>query len=426
MNNFNPTLTLTLNDSSTLSTEMSGSYIFNTTGGVIGSSKSASQGWYLQDKSTSIAPIQATIIWQNDTFCLKDDSGKTRINSSRVGIGTDRIIRLREGDVLDIGDYKAHVHLEITERDNDVNIGTSLQKIITTEEGTSIDGLIEGAQQAQTAMNLNSVSYEDPLRALDEDRLDSRLNNDHASFFHHGSNRDDFDYAYGALSSQPSKTGGEEFLDMPGLPPSKASLSALPIDHVAISPLMNGLGEYFSVNNTQDAQDLLQEVGKTLKSAIEGLLKLQQIQMAGQNQSLTEKQLRPIEDNPLRLGLDYPTTINLLYAEKQSPVHLSAPMAVAESLNNIKIQHQANQIAINYALQAILKAFSPEALLRRFKHYRRSGEQSGSEASWAWEMYRHYYHELTSPRQTGFEKLFWEMYDQSFDRAVREQQEDGQ
>lgn len=426
MNKFNPTLTLTLNDSSTLSTEMSGSYIFSKQGGVIGSNKSASQGWYLQDKSGSIAPTQATVIWQNNTFCLKDDSGKTRINSSQVGIGSNRTIRLREGDVLDIGDYKAYVHLEITERDNDVNIGTSLNQIITTEEGSSVDGLIEGALQAQATMNLNSGSYDDPLRALEEDRLDSTLSNDRSSFFRDGSNRDDYDYAYGTLSSQPSKTGGEEFLDMPGLPSSPASSSALPIDHVAISPLMNGLGEYFSVNNTQDAQDLLHEVGKTLKSAVEGLLKLQQIQTAGQSQSLTEKQLRPIEDNPLRLGLDYPTTINLLYAEKQSPVHLSAPMAVAESLNNIKIQHQANQIAINYALQAILKAFSPDALLRRFKHYRRSGAQTGAEESWAWEMYQHYYHELTSPRQTGFEKLFWEMYDQAFDRALRERQEDGQ
>ena len=38
---------------------------------------------------------------------------------------------------------------------------------------------------------------------------------------------------------------------------------------------------------------------------------------------------------------------------------------------------------------------------------------------WAWGMYTHYYDELASARQRGFEKLFWEVFEQAYDRALR-------
>ncbi|MCE1649566.1 type VI secretion system-associated FHA domain protein TagH, partial [Enterobacter hormaechei] len=105
---------------------------------------------------------------------------------------------------------------------------------------------------------------------------------------------------------------------------------------------------------------------------------------------------------------------------QKSPVHLSAPAAVAESLQNLQLHYQANRVAISAALDTMLDAFSPEQLLRRFSHYRRSNEVRNKDASWAWEMYTNYYRELASSRQQGFEKLFREVYEQAYDRALRQ------
>ena len=58
--------------------------------------------------------------------------------------------------------------------------------------------------------------------------------------------------------------------------------------------------------------------------------------------------------------------------------------------------------------------------MRRFLAYRRAGQplpESGD--AWAWQMYQNYYRELTSDRQQGFEKLFWEIFDQAYDRTLR-------
>ena len=46
-----------------------------------------------------------------------------------------------------------------------------------------------------------------------------------------------------------------------------------------------------------------------------------------------------------------------VFAEQKSPVHLTAPAAVAESLRNVRIHHVANQQAIGAALDSILQAF---------------------------------------------------------------------
>lgn len=206
----------------------------------------------------------------------------------------------------------------------------------------------------------------------------------------------------------------QEFLDLPNIA-SDLSYENRDVDHVAITPLMRGLEARLPLHDSQQANDFLQEMGKTMKAAIEGLLLLQREQ-----HGLRDKQLRPIEDNPLRLNMDYDTTMQVMFSDQKSPVHLSAPAAVAESLHNLQLHYQANRAAISAALDTMLEAFSPEQLLRRFSHYRRSSETGSKDASWAWEMYTNYYRELASSRQQGFEKLFREVYEQAYDRALRQ------
>jgi type VI secretion system protein ImpI len=110
-----------------------------------------------------------------------------------------------------------------------------------------------------------------------------------------------------------------------------------------------------------------------------------------------------------------------MFDEEKSAVHLSAASSVEESLRMIKIHNEAVQYATNTALGQILKALSPDSLLKRFNRYSRKPMlDSDEDKSWAWDMYGKYYQELTSNRQQGFEKLFWEIFEQSYDKKVRE------
>ena len=76
------------------------------------------------------------------------------------------------------------------------------------------------------------------------------------------------------------------------------------------NPAAARYGGPLTLHNSQDADEFLEEAGRALQAAIKGLLSLQQ-----QQNSLSDKHLRPLEDNPLRLDMDYATALNVMFAE---------------------------------------------------------------------------------------------------------------
>lgn len=193
--------------------------------------------------------------------------------------------------------------------------------------------------------------------------------------------------------------------------------------HLLTGPMLNGLGA--NVNHTDDMermQMLSHEMGESLQACVKGILDLHQQVSEGRFGTLN-RNLQPIEDNPLRLGLSYEETIKTLYDSEKSAVHLSAPAAIEESLKNVQAHNEAMQHATGEALTQILASFSPQVLLRRFQNYKRSYQNDSTNSDeWAWNMYCNYYQELTSHRQQGFEKLFWEIFEQAYDKKIREKQ----
>jgi type VI secretion system protein ImpI len=188
------------------------------------------------------------------------------------------------------------------------------------------------------------------------------------------------------------------------------------------APLIEGLGIPPGSLDAPTSYQLLYETGQALGALIRGLSALHQSQPASEPGSLSlhGRTLQPIEDNPLRLGLDYAETVQALFSRQRSLVHLTPQAAVEESLSQMQQHHQAVIQGIAAGLAALLQTFSPQQLLERFRRYQPEQASSPQQAEWAWCMYTHYYDELTSGRQKGFEKLFWEVFSQHYDKAMRE------
>ncbi|MGY3966628.1 type VI secretion system-associated FHA domain protein TagH [Aeromonas enteropelogenes] len=408
MDDFNQQLSLVVLNSEQLDGSQQVQYRFDETGGTLGASEQ--DDWQLRDRLGAVLPAHARIELHDGRFCLCDLSGQTYINGATSPIGRARKVHLEQGDELIVGPFRLRAYLGA------VSPEQSLQQVLGTRPAEQLDEWLAGDEPARTMDDPRTLAA-DPLLALQQERAasaplaDARLQAQLHS-------QPDTDPVSLAPFSAVENTMNQEFLDMPNIethPDYQTSLDG--VDHVALTPLMRGLGQSLQLQDTQQAHDMLEEMGKTVRAMVEGLLQLQQEQAA-----LADKHLRPIEDNPLRLGLDYDETLAVMFAEQKSPVHLSAPAAVAESLHNVRIHHVANQQAIGAALDSILQAFSPQALLGRFEHYRRSGAPGVADEGWAWNMYQHYYRELTSARQQGFDKLFHQVYAQAYDQAVRQQQ----
>lgn len=390
--------------------------------------------WCIQDQNGSVPPSAFAIEWRDGAFCLRVLTDPLSVNRALLTINSGTI-RLQQGDEITLRHLVLKSHIGYSQAEMQDPLTVSPESLVSNYSNP-LDAMMEGGAPGATSRQppaelattlVNGFSH-DPLRALENESLTTQT-------VSVSSAPDDLLNTRQWESAMSAPRGSEAdkqnamdqaYLDLPHI---RSFLSEQPhnVDerleqqYVAITPLMRGFNAQLPIHSSQEANDFLEEAGKTLRATVEGLLALQRSQ-----HGLRDKHLRPLEDNPLRLNMDYDTTLNLLFADQKSPVHLSAPAAVAESLHNLRLHHQANQKAIAQALNTMLDAFSPERLLTRFTHYLRSNERQERDAAWAWEMYRNYYQELSSSRQQGFAKLFGEVYEQAYDQALRQGMKDSE
>ncbi|EJX4187795.1 type VI secretion system-associated FHA domain protein TagH [Salmonella enterica] len=412
-------LTLQVMNGNELESGRAAKCLFSAEGGDIGHAPACR--WPVQDRAGSVAGRACQVILHDGAFCLRSLMPGLMINLAPVSVDAG-LVRLRQGDEIGLGALALKVFIHegklvsyseqmaapetiVTNRDRLADI------LLTTDGQPAYPGMPHRHQLADTVVNGFST---DPLQALRAESLTTTG-----------------DLLSGGVSSAPVSDPVKDneintpFMDLPPLyadPQGSNDNDTSPAEmaqrHLAATPLLRGLGSSLTVRNSQDADDFLEEAGRTLQAAIKGLLELQQRQS-----SLSDKHLRPLEDNPLRLNMDYATALNVMFAEGKSPVHLAAPAAVSESLRNVRHHEEANRAAIVESLRILLDAFSPQSLMRRFIQYRRSHElRQPLDDAGAWQMYSHYYDELASDRQQGFELLFNEVYAQVYDRVLREKQ----
>ncbi|CCW31897.1 Conserved hypothetical protein with FHA domain (probable component of SST VI cluster) [Xenorhabdus nematophila F1] len=417
MEKHQPILSLRVLNSEQLESGKAAGCQFSAQGGTVGSSES--HLWSVQDQQGNVQPSQFAIKWQDGAFCLQVFAEPVLINNAKLAPQSG-LTRLQQGDQIKVGNLSVKIHISFSEADR-TDPSTVSPESLVSSYSNPLDAMMEGAPAQKSAFaHDESIAptvmhrfSDDPLRVLDSESLTTLKSQVEADDTEQLLPPDHYQSPPFAnpISDNRGSVMDQEFLDLPDIA-SDRQYEDMDVDHVAITPLMRGLETQLPLHDSQQANDFLQEMGKAMKAAIEGLLALQR--------ELRDKQLRPIEDNPLRLNMDYNTTMQVMFSDQKSPVHLSAPAAVAESLQNLQLHYQANRTAISAALDTMLEAFSPEQLLRRFSHYRRSNETRNKDASWAWEMYTNYYRELASSRQQGFEKLFREVYEQAYDRALRQ------
>lgn len=430
---------------------------FDAAGGTIGGEGA---DWALTDQAGRIERIHCEIRYEDAAFCIVDRSGKTRVNDANEPLGALVMAKLRDGDVLHIGPYRVAVHLhdphqELLEPGRHLaqyGVGELLSNAADGHDGLPtgayvfetehVSAPLDATYQALSAPH-DARADTDPLRALDAAERTSELP---------PVVMDPWDVRRGgALAPTQADLASTRFEAVTGTPLPFPGDSRMPKSHDrpdvhsgthsgtrtgspyrlrnrqamagdptdAVDALMQGLDVPLGPLDPQAGQALLLEAGQALNAAIKGIAGLYADQAgSAAPRKLLGRSLQPIEDNPLRLGQSYADTVRAMFAANRSVVHLSPKDAVDESLAQLRTHHDAVTQAIEAGLQALLRAFAPSVLMQRFRRYRPDQDAPAAD-DWAWGMYTHYYDELASARQRGFEKLFWEVFEQAYDRALR-------
>lgn len=392
---------------------------FTRSGGTIGSTANA--GWLLNDMANSIEPIHCEIIWVSQQFCLRDSSNQTRINGNKVPLGSSRLIALNDLDEIQLGEVNIRVHFSFA------TMGQFRDENLTLID--SYEG--QGVPQQQEA-----VSFQiEPVDQLIENRDHSLLEQPKVATTNNGTVQQALikgDCSDSRIS-EAEFMEDTQYMELPNVPKQESqnqqpSQATGQYDHILTGPMFQGLGvELDQAKNVDQLHVLSQEVGQCMQNAIRGLQDVHQ-QLNQGRFKVASRNLRPIEDNPIKLGLDYTETVKTLFDSQKSFVHLSAPAAVEESLQNVIEHNDATQHAISEALSQLLVALSPPVLQRRFQRYQGGKYHNdkplddGASDAWSWQMYQHYHQELTANHQQGFEKLFWEIFEQAYDKQIRTQQ----
>jgi type VI secretion system protein ImpI len=412
---------------------------FGTGGGSIGTA--ANDTWRLSPHRTGAVAGHAEVRFLDGGFCLIDRSGRTYINSSSQPVGRGRRARLNHGDTLTIGRYRMRAELNGDAVDrSELDEGSGQDRQLVDVEEESLLRAETGQRMPDGREPLEGLHTpagepvsDDPLAPWQEmarepaEEAPELLASDQSWFARSAEVSDEYrenrDVAMGLPMNRNARKHGHDTQERQGMSEFREhsrETKDTSRQHISGAPLMRGMEADIDFADSDEMRLFLEEAGQTLKATVEGLLALHQGEDSRHRALRTR--LQPIEDNPLRLGDDYTGTMQTLFAAERSPVHLSAPAAVRESLESLNHHQQATREAIREALEAILYAFSPEALLRRFHGYRRGLQDNEDEGRWAWNMYQHYYQELRSSRQQGFERLFQEVFDQAYDQHLRQLQ----
>ncbi|WP_338589023.1 type VI secretion system-associated FHA domain protein TagH [Shewanella khirikhana] len=416
-------------------------------GGSIGAA--SSNRWVLRDRAGDIPGIFCRIQMIDGAFCVEDLCGSLCVNGATQTLGIGKKARLNDNDSLAIGPYLVRASILDAQHGAD-----NARRELSGWLGVPDDALLcvpeeKGAEDEAT---LTDPAIDDPLLALDAELgvLDEKtLLGDtisHSVVENHGLVPEallavgkmqggqadtNFDPRSAITLSGHKHQGMEVHMEHSDQVTMPNELDQMFADweeqggqHLAAVPMMKGLGVSLGKSgNVDEQQALSMEMGAALQAAIKGLLSLH-LDAGNGRYDLINKNLQPIEDNPLRLGLGYEETVRTLFDDEcRSEVHLSPAAAISESLQTLANHNQAVNFAIGEALENILASFSPDVLQRRFSQYRKASDIGRQQPeSWSWTMYQHYYRELTSSRQQGFSKLFWEVFEQAYDKKIRELQ----
>ncbi len=465
-------LTLLVKNTDELAGVSQSSYAFNEEGGTAGSSEQ--NNWTLQSNSGQVEDSHFAINLEDGHFSLSSLSGgDIFINHSVSSLDAGQRVAITDGDFIRVGGLEIDAIIE-----EDASNKSHLKNITRT---TAIEEFVHGSLDDQENANYqedltkswpstgeikrytpqpkdrnvdpldafpvndshlqneqNPLVAMDRLSSVEASKDKSVLDDLEKSFIQEDqASAADLTDAGGASMILPKANRaneGETYMDdlsqkdIDRLETAygtggfdAADMKEEDINHVVLRPLTKSMGLELSDFPLAKHQEMMDEIGRSIREAVNGLTEIYAKRQGKAHRfPLAQIALQPIEDNPVRLLDSSDEVMRALFVD-HSPVHLSAPEAIHESLNHLHHHQNATEAAIDAGLESILDAFDPNVLMARFKKYARYKEIPENEQdAWAWKMYCLYHKELSSHRQQGLQLLFWDIFGQVYDRIMRE------
>lgn len=422
---------------------------FTQRGGLIGSGEDAT--WRIQSLHDELGSTVARVVVVDGHFTIEAVSQTPiRINGAKAPLPRGRVVILSDKDNVAFADLSCVVKivsgLGVEELSMAHDVSAEFSDQSSGKESLILEGNVAHVEKPRAAAQTVIL---DPLEQMDK-HMDKKIPNDPLDAFGPTAKQgadileeqdgellveeavatapDHSDTHFASMPNVRVKTdkyGFEEEGEATKVHPSAATLELEgPVDHVALRPLAKRLGVQLGDLSTHEANRTLADIGASLRAAVDGLNRIYKSRPKGEgNFPIAKMHMHALEDNPLRFAEDTDTALHALFS-KRGPVYLSAPAAVAESMDHLHAHQKATEGSVDVALDTVMRALRPKALERRFATYNQEEIPEDRDAydAWCWRMYRAYYSELQSQRQKGLQMLFWEVFEHEYNALMRRYQ----
>ena len=359
-----------------LPTETLPTFTFKKAGGTIGRSPNAD--WYVADNKRQLSNIHASISFDEQQYFITDSSTNgTYFDGQETSLNTGELHPISHGDVYELGFIKirarilqAPTNYASPKPANNValdplaNHGTdqnpSVFDMIPDDSflsNTPIEELLNSDEEIilkQVEENVPSQSIMDDA-LLKEQFISPVLDDDIIN--------EEIELEAQAFKAQPKPKTHASTKRQTAQPTQTETDVISEGNEAYLAALSKGLG--IELNNLEDPEQTLFEIGAALRSSVNGIQQLLRTRTELKNKlTANATTIQAQGNNPIKFSHDVNDALNVIIHHK--PGYLQGIEAISQSCKDI----QANQLAIHdacqHTLDALIDKLSPQTLIYRF------------------------------------------------------------
>lgn len=386
-------------------------YEWNELGGTLG--RSLKNDWVLADNKRFLSSKHALVKYQDGYYYITDTSTNgVFIDQNPVPLGKDNSIRLKNGDILKLGEYEIEVLLE-SAKQSGLSSDLTLIESVPKNPYQSVKKLIPNEK-------LNSVEEEDPFAYSKTSAKKESI----SLIDKHNNISDREEHLLPTHEPKLSQDDTELVSSVtknPDITKQKTSTPAVEINSEKqdLSAFLRGVGISDEETQQKISQHLeMEQVGQLFRLLLQGSMDVLKTRTEIKNEMRVElTTIQPIENNPIKFSADVDDALNKIFSTP-NPAFMPAEQAFTETFDDIKIHQVAVITGVQSSLKHIFKRFDPDKLVRQLeKQSPISAKIPMHRQAKLWVLFEDLYATVGKEAADDFQRLFG----MEFSRAYEEQ-----
>ena len=187
-----------------------------------------------------------------------------------------------------------------------------------------------------------------------------------------------------------------------------------------LQALAEGLGLSRSVLDEVSLPELLENIGRIVRSNVEGAMSVLRARAQMKSEfRMSQTMIRPVENNPLKFSVNTEEALRHIIAPRPNSGYLSPVTAFREANEDTEAHMLAVMVGMQSALKAVLQRFKPKNLEQRLHQSVLLDKVPLYRQAKSWELFTELYSEISNEAEDDFQQLFGRAFSQAYEAQIR-------